>query len=156
MSCQIQDPGVYLYSGDTDVMGVYDIISQERLSEDDLRDIKSNFTTTTQAGPGQSKGPLDRSQIISGSFRLMTKNSNITGLPTLMLTNRNVSIGSGEPTAVQKLWVYRIVQFVTGPNAGDSLVIPASTFVLVGEVFKESELVYMQRLKRSYELATGN
>ena len=37
VACRIQDPGVYLYSGDTDVFCVYDIISQERLSEDDLK-----------------------------------------------------------------------------------------------------------------------
>ena len=156
MSCQVQDPGAYQYSGDQDVFCIYDIVSQERLSEDDLKLMKTNCDTFVQAGPGQSRGPLDRSQIVSGSYRLMTKNANVTGLAGLMLTNRNVSLGSGEPTAVQKLWVYRIVMFLQTPSPGDFLCIPASTFVLVGEVFKESELVYMQRLKRSYELATGN
>lgn len=156
MSCTVQDPGAYQYSGATDVFCVYDLVSQERLSEDDLKLMKTHCDTFTQAGPGQSRGPLDRAQIISGTYRLMTKNANIVDLPGLMLTQRSVSFGSGQPTAVQKLWVYRIVMFLQTPNAGDFLCIPASTFVVMGEVFKESELVYMQRLKRSYELATGN
>lgn len=153
LSCRIQDPGIYMYSGDADVFGVYDIVSQERLSNEDMRTIKSNFTATTQAAPGMNNGPLDRAQIVSGTFRLFTKNANITGLPTLMLNARTVKFGSGQPTAVQKLWCYRIVVFVTGPLVGDTLTIPASTLILLADVFKEDDLVYMQRLKRSYELA---
>ena len=152
VSCRIQDPGIYMYSGDADVFGVYDIVSQERLSNEDMRTIKSNFTPTTQSAPGMSAGPLDRSQIVSGTFRLFTKNANITGLPTLMLNARTVRFGSGQPTAVQKLWCYRIVVFVTGPLQNDLLVIPAATLVLLANVYKEDELPYMMRLKRSYEL----
>lgn len=154
VTCRLQDPGVYMYSGDADVFGVYDIVSQERLTEEDMRSIKANFTATTQSAPGMSAGPLDRAQIVSGTFRLFTKNSNIVGLPTLMLNARTVRFGSGSPTAVQKLWCYRIVVFITGPLLGDTLTIPASTLILIGDVYKEDELPYMMRLKRSYELST--
>jgi len=153
VACRIQDPGVYLYSGDTDVFCVYDIISQERLSEDDLKLMKTNCDTFQQAAPGMNKGPLDQSQIVSGTYRLFTKNANVTGLPSLMLNARTVKFGSGSPTAVQKLWVYRIVMFLQTPVAGDFLVIPATTVALLADVYKEDEIPYMMRLKRSYELA---
>jgi len=153
VACRIQDPGVYLYSGDTDVFCVYDIISQERLSEDDLKLMKTNCDTFQQAAPGMNKGPLDHSQIVSGTYRLFTKNANVTGLPGLMLNARTVKFGSGSPTAVQKLWVYRIVMFLQTPVAGDFLVIPATTVALLADVYKEDEIPYMMRLKRSYELA---
>ena len=153
VACRIQDPGVYLYSGDTDVFCVYDIISQERLSEDDLKLMKTNCDTFIQAAPGMNLGPLDYSQIVSGTYRLFTKNASVVGLSGLMLNARTVKFGSGNPTAVQKLWVYRIVIFLQTPVAGDKLVIPATNVILLADVFKEDELVYMQRLKRSYELA---
>ena len=75
------------------------------------------------------------------------------GVSGLMVNARTVKFGSGNPTAVQKLWVYRIVIFLQTPVAGDKLVIPATNVILLADVFKEDELVYMQRLKRSYELA---
>jgi len=84
---------------------------------------------------------------------LFTKNASVVGLPGLMLNARTVKFGSGNPTAVQKLWVYRVVMFLQTPAPGDLLVIPAANIVLLGDIFKEEELVYMQRLKRSYELA---
>jgi hypothetical protein len=150
---KIQDPGIYTYSGDADVFACYDIISQERLSEADLEQIKFNNTTLRQSAPGQALGPLDRSQVVSGTYRLFAKNANIASLPTLMLNQRTVRFGSGNATAVQKLWVYRLIVFIVGPSAGDVLVVPASTVVLMGNVVKEDEIPYLMRLKRSYELA---
>jgi hypothetical protein len=154
LDCRIQDPGAYLYSGDADAMVMYDIVSNERLSEDDLKLFKTNNDLFVQSGPGMPKGPLDRAQIISGTYRLFTKNANVTGIPTLMLNARTVRFGSGNPTAVQKLWVYRIAVFFSTPTAGEFLAIPATTVVLIGDVYKEGDVEYMMRLKRSYELAT--
>jgi hypothetical protein len=151
---RIQDPGAYLYSGDADAMVMYDIVSNERLSEDDLKLFKTNNDLFVQSGPGMPKGPLDRAQIISGTYRLFTKNANITGIPTLMLNARTVRFGSGNPTNVQKLWVYRIAVFFATPVAGEFLAIPATTVLLMADIYKEDELPYMMRLKRSYELAT--
>jgi hypothetical protein len=155
LDCRIQDPGAYLYSGDSDAMAVYDIVSNERLSETDLKLIKTNNDLFVQSAPGMAEGPLDRAQIISGTYRLFTKNANITGIPTLMLNARTVRFGSGNPTNVQKLWVYRIVVFFGTPLAGEFLAIPASSVLLISDVYKEGDLEYMMRLKRSYELATG-
>ena len=42
LDCRVQDPGAYLYSGDSDAMVMYDIVSNERLSEDDLKLFKTN------------------------------------------------------------------------------------------------------------------
>ncbi len=156
VDARVQDPGVYTYSGMEDVFMCYDLFSQERLSEDDLKLIKSNHTLTTMSAPGMPDGPLDRSQITFGLFRMFAKNANITGLPTMMLNTRTVRFGSGSATAVQKLWCYRIIVFMQTPANGDEVLIPATTQVMIGDVRKEEELPYMMRLRRSYELATGN
>jgi len=153
MDAKVQDPGVYTYSGNEDIFICYDIYSQERLSEDDLKLIKSNHTTTTMSAPGMSEGPLDRSQIVFGLSRVFARNTTVTGLQTLMLNARTVRFGSGNPTAVQKLWAYRIIVFLQTPANEDTLVIPASTLVLVAQIVQEDDLPYMMRLKRSYELS---
>jgi hypothetical protein len=100
-----------------------------------------------------SEGPLDRSQIVFGLSRVFARNTTVTGLQTLMLNTRTVRFGSGNPTAVQKLWAYRIVVFLQTPADADKLLIPASTFVLIAQVVQEDDLPYMMRLKRSYELS---
>lgn len=153
ISVKVQDPGVYMYTGDADVFCVYDILSMERLSEDDLKLIKTNCKVDRQSAPGQARGPLDRSQVMFGLYRFFAKNGNITGLPQLMLNARTVRFGSGHSTAVQKLWIYRIVVFIQSPANNDKLTIPGCTFVLNAEITKEDEVPYMFRLKRSYELA---
>jgi len=156
ISVIVQDPGIYQFNGNPDVFAMYDLVSMERLTTADLQSIKANMTTEVQNAPGMPKGPLDRAQIIYGQFRLMAANSTVVGLPTMMLNARTVRFGSGNPTAVSKLWCYRIIAFVSTPTANDRLTIPAATFVLNIKVVKESELPYMMRLKRSYELSTGN
>jgi hypothetical protein len=153
IDAKVQDPGVYTYSGNEDIFICYDIFSQERLTEDDLRLIKSNHTITNMSAPGMSEGPLDRSQIVFGLSRVFARNTTVTGLQTLMLNTRTVRFGSGNPTAVQKLWAYRIVVFLQTPADADKLLIPASTFVLIAQVVQEDDLPYMMRLKRSYELS---
>jgi|TARA_R110002096_G_scaffold202866_1_gene387629 hypothetical protein len=156
ISVLVQDPGIYMSTTSTDVFAMYDIVSMERLSNDDLGSIKTGMTTIQQNAPGMPLGPLDRAQVIYGKFRLFAKNSSITGLSSLMLNARTSRFGSGNATAVSKLWCYRIVVFVETPADGETVTIPASTFVLNVDVVKETELPYMMRLKRSYELATGN
>ena len=152
-SGRVQDPGIHTFSGENDCFQIFDILSQERLTEADLSTIKSNNTLTTSRAPGQSNGPLDRSQVIYGRFRLFTKNANLTSLPSLMLNCRDVRFGSGNATTVQKLWWYRIILFTTTPEPNATMLIPASTFVLIGDVAKEGDGEYLMRLKRSYELA---
>jgi len=150
---KVQDPGVYLYSGSGHVFCVYDILSQERLSEAEIDFIGENNRTNRQSAPGMPRGPLDREQIIFGLYRFFSNNTSQTGMPQLMLNARTVRFGSGQPTAVQKLWAYRIVIFADSPAADDTIVIPAATFVLNAQIVKEEDLPYLMRLKRSYELS---
>jgi hypothetical protein len=74
--------------------------------------------------------------------------------PTLLVPSTAGTFGSASPTAVQKLWIYRVI--VPGAGSGDPIIIqvPASRFVLAADIVKEDDLPYMMRLKRSYELAT--
>lgn len=152
-SGRVQDAGIHTFSGNTDCFQIYDILSNERLTEEMLREIKANNRDIRSKAPNSIHGPLDYSQVIYGRYRLFSKNANLTSLPDLMLNCRDVRFGSGQATTVQKLWWYRIIVFTTTPENDEFILVPASTFVLVAEVGKEDDLAYIMRQKRSYELA---
>lgn len=63
------------------------------------------------------------------------------------------SFGSNEPTAASKLYLYRwILINQSGPAAvGDNMVLPPVRYLGVGVSGKEADLVYIERLRRSYE-----
>lgn len=63
------------------------------------------------------------------------------------------SFGSNEPTAASKLYLYRwiILDQAGVPAVGDNLNIPPVRYVGIGVSGKEDDLVYIERLRRSYE-----
>jgi len=136
--------------GDPDYrLVVLDIISQEKL---DVEQIYTNYTTSYDI-PGSPASKEDWTQLLMLNFRLMTLQTDFSAA-TLLLPATSGSFGSAEPTAVQKLWLYRIIM----PGANDLsetvCTIPPTRFVMGAEIVQEDELPYMMRLKRSYELAT--
>ncbi len=152
-SCYVQDPGVYLFQGADQVHCVYDVLSQERLTTTDLQQLANNNRVNRQMALGMPEGPLDRSQVVFGLYRFFSHNTTNVGLPELMVETRAVRFGSGQPTAVQKLWAYRIVIFFDTPANNLISTIPASHFIMNADIFKEKEGPYFMRLKRSYELS---
>jgi len=127
---------------------ILDIVSQEKL------DINETVLEMLQGNlPGQPLSKHDFTQILMCQFRLLA--------PTLQFNTASIvtpinlgQFGSLEPTAASKLWIYRIVYpTATTISAGDTFSVPATRFIMNGAVAKESELEYMMRLKRSFELA---
>ena len=143
---QLQD-GLPYFSGQTESLEVYDVVSQERLDPHD-------FITYSLGGdyPGSPGSNEDWKQILMCNTRFMTPQGDFQ-FATLMLPATQGSFGSSEPTAVQKLWLYRII-LVRGGTEGSTLYAPATRFVLGADIIQEEDLPYMMRLKRSYELST--
>ena len=146
----IQDPGIYGNTSETTpAMAVIDIITDKLIDPSQCIDFAYIY-----ANNGSMYGMLgndnDATTIVMGQYRFMTGNSNLT-YPNMMRTEVSTSFSSGEPTAASKLYCYRIVQpFVDGDTT--TLSIPASRFYLTGVRDQEEDLIYMMRLKRSYEL----
>jgi len=127
---------------------VWDIISQERLNPATVVSLIDSLDYPSS--PGSTE---DWSQILMCNFRFFTLTNEFQD-NTLLLPATGGALGSSEPTAVQKLWTYRIVSPAAIDLEGMTINIPATRFVAGIEVIKEDELPYMMRLKRSYELAT--
>lgn len=144
----VQDPGTYKSNNPAMAFAVLDIISQERLT---IAQIETAVLANNM--PGMSETTQDFIQIVAGTYRLMLQNTTL--LPNLLTTIQRKEFGSGSPSTVAKLWCYRFITPVEGSWApGNTLEIPAARFILTGTVIQESELPFLMRQKRSYELAT--
>ena len=127
---------------------VWDIISQERLDAETVVNLLDSLNY-----PGSFGSKNDWSQILMCNFRLFTTQNDFQ-VTSLLLPATGGALGSSEPTAVQKLWTYRIVSAAATDLDNVGINIPATRFLAGIEVIKEDDLPYMMRLKRSYELAT--
>jgi len=152
----VQDPGVYRMlpgaTSTTSSLYVLDLITSTPIDPNAtmLSDLLGNMQ-----GPGMFGNDESFETILYGLFRVFAENSTIK-IPNFQQLQRSQRFESGEPTAADKLYCYRIVQ-ISADGALDAglsyIVIPASRQLIAGMIDEESELVYMQRLKRSYELA---
>jgi len=152
----VQDPGVYRMlpgaASTTSSLYVMDIITSTPINPNDVMvaDQLGNMQ-----GPGMFGSDETFETIVYGLLRVFAENSTIK-IPNFQQLQRSQRFESGEPTAADKLYCYRIVQIssVGALDAGTSyIVVPAARQLVAGRIKEETELVYMQRLKRSYELA---
>jgi hypothetical protein len=158
----IQDPGVYLFNPQTIIpdapqqaMQVLDIItSVPIIGAQGILDVaQTQLPFPNNTGLGMLGGSHDFTTILFGMYRFFTANTNIP-YPAYLQLERSQRFDSGEPTAVDKLYCYRIVATLQQDLIdGDAIGIPACRQLVSGVFSEETELVYMQRLKRGYELA---
>ena len=158
----LQDPGVYIFLPQTILpdapqqsIQVLDIVTSVPLKGLqgilDVADLNRPFNGNT--GLGLLGSTHEFETILFGMYRFFTANTNIP-FPGYCQLERSQRFDSGEPNASDKLFCYRIVStFQQDLVEGDTLSIPAARQLIGGAFDDESELVYMQRLKRSYELA---
>lgn len=88
--------------------------------------------------------------------RLYARNVNVPGGTGFMQLIDRAQLGSLEATAADKLFITRVVlpYSNTAPyHDFTTIAVPPSRVGFIGTMTKESDLEYMMRLKRSYELA---
>ncbi len=143
---QLQD-GMPYFGTQLESIEVFDVVSQERLDPNDF--IQYTLSGDYPGSPGSNE---DWRQILMCNTRFMTQQTDFQ-FADLFLPSTQGSFGSSEPTAVQKLWLYRIV-LCRGAVENSTMILPATRFILGADIIDEDDLSYMMRLKRSYELST--
>jgi hypothetical protein len=154
----LQDPGIYTLGIQTllpdapqQALQVLDIITSVPMDINQVALLQS--PSPNNAGPAMLGSEYDFSTILFGMYRFFTANTNMP-YPAYQQLERSQRFDSGEPTAVDRLFCYRIVRSLQQDLIdGDTIGIPACRQLVSGVFSEESELVYMQRLKRGYELA---
>lgn len=152
----VQDPGVYRMlpgaASTTSSLYVLDLITSTPI---DPSKVMVTDLLGLMQGPGMFGSDETFETILYGMFRVFAENNTIK-IPNFQQLQRSQRFESGEPTAADKLYCYRIVQIsAVGPLDPNIsyIVVPAARQLIAGRIDEESELVYMQRLRRSYELA---
>ena len=152
MSVGLQDPGIYvfqpvqgsLFNG----MHVLDIVTSVPMDLSTVGNLQGQGI-----GPAMLGSLYEFETILFGTYRFFTQNANIP-YPNYQQLERSQRFDSGEPTAADKLYCYRLVVLLSsGLDTASQVKIPAARHLIGGVMGEEADLVYMQRLKRSYELA---
>ena len=149
----LQDPGVHTFLAGVGAtytaVQILDIITSAPMDLLEIADAQSTFNI----GPGMIGSSRDAERILMGRFRFFTPNTFLT-YPNYVQLERSQTFGSGDPTAADRLFCYRVVTLITDDlSPGSVIVVPAARQIIRGKMGEESERVYLQRLKRSYELA---
>jgi hypothetical protein len=121
----------------------FDLLTTRRLTDDECGSQFLNPMTT----PGFLGSTLDLMELIYGEQRTYVENQQVDG--TFITTNTE-TFGSGNPTAMDKLHWTRIY-LVKFSNAS-SVITQPTNLVVQAITSKEKDLVWMERLRRSYVL----
>jgi len=118
----------------------YDFITSRKLTVAEL----STFTEE----PGFLPSTLDLMQLIYGEKRVWGQNQNIPG--TFIIVDAETS-GTGDAMAMDKLHWTRLIVYLAGATTANVLASPTN-LVVSAVTAKEKDLVWMERLRRSYVL----
>jgi len=117
----------------------FDFISTRRLTSAEL----TNYANL----PGFSGSTVDLMEIIYGERMLYGENGTIPGT---FVQISGETFGSGNPTAMDKMHWTRL--YVTNVADGEQLAILPTNLVVQAMTVEEKDLVWMERLRRSYVL----
>jgi len=120
----------------------YDILS--------TRKIQLNEIAFFPVVPGFLGGPatLDLMETVYGQSRNYATNATIVGT---YVTTDTATFGTGDAVATDKLHWTRIIVFSTAGNPGQLTIYP-SNLVVAATTAREKELIWIERLRRSYVL----
>jgi len=150
--------GASLQEGDSFAMGnptasgavrVFDMLTKARIRDSAFDD--SKFITTIHLNwcpPGFLQSDHDLEQILYGSYRRFTHDSTVTAST---IKTDQTSWGAGSATAGNKIYITRAIP-LTGNTQAGSVLVPSAAYVLPVSYVNEKELVYLERLRRSYVL----
>jgi hypothetical protein len=148
----IQEPGNFeLNFATPQRIEVIEFISNTQFNRRRLALIADDWEVEN-AVPGMMNSRVNYENIIDGRWRQFSPDTTLaTGSAVTMKAS---SFGSCEPSASESLFAYVMIKLDDPFNVGpmDTLFIPGRRFLLGGAAVEESELAYIQRLRRSYVL----
>ena len=99
--------------------------------------------------PGMLDSNYNLEEIFGGRFRQYIPNTNLNNIANQYATE---IWGAGDATAGDKIYITRIVAPFIALGEGTVIVVPPQAILIPAAVVEEKDLVYMERLRRSYVL----
>jgi len=133
----------------------FDIITTRRLTDTEITNWA--LAGVSEDPPGFLENTTDLMQVIYGERTTFAQNNNIIGLAgALYVTIDKETFGSGNPTASDKLHWTRVYWLnghnIPEPTSVQVINIPAANLIVQALTVEEKDLVWMERLRRSYVL----
>jgi len=125
-----------------------DILSTRRITDAEI----SNWGIpgVTEDPPGFLDSTLDLMEVIYGERTTFAQNNNILNLSgAKYVILEKETFGSGNPSASDRLHWTRCY-WMNGSGPTESLMLPATNLVVQAVTAEEKDLVYIERLRRSY------
>lgn len=124
------------------VITVYDFITTRKITDAEL-------IATINSPPGFLESTLDLMQCTYGLRQSLAQNAQIPGT---FINVDGGTFGSGNPSASDKLHWTRllITTMAKGEDVTGAVAIPPANLVIQATTTEEKDLVYMERLRRSY------
>jgi hypothetical protein len=142
-------------SGSTGILEVtvVDILSTRVLTDDEITNWGAIAGSNSDDLPGFLDSTVDLMQVIYGERTTYVSNNTMApGLAgSVYVTLGADTFGSGVPTAMDKLHWTRAI-WVNGAGDNETLTIGGTNLVIQAMTDKEKDLVWMERLRRSYVL----
>lgn len=101
-------------------------------------------------GPGMILSNYNLEEVFAGRHRQFVPNTTLNNV--LMQNDENIW-GAGDATAGDKIYITRIVSTGIAIKDGSLLLVPPQAIIVPATLADEKDLVYMERLRRSYVLA---
>ena len=135
----VQNAIAPVLSADIDTCYIQDYVTTRRMTDAECGPLfspKAGFLDST----------MDLMQVVYGEWAAW---SNSTDTAAQSVKTSADTFGSGNPTAMDKLHITRVVSVIQGGDA-DSITLGAANYVIGAITQEEKDLVYMERLRRSY------
>jgi hypothetical protein len=132
----------------------WDIVSKAKMSDNALDG--SHWVDGTGlfgwSAPGMAESNYNLEEVFAGRFRQFTPN---TTLNNILQQNTEQLWGSGDATAGSKIYITRVISPIILSNGVTPTIgfIPPMAVIVPATLADEKDLVYMERLRRSYVLA---
>jgi len=135
-----------VYTGVIPQMFELDYITTRRITDDELTEIGNDNSL-----PGFHSSTLDLMEMIYGERLSYAVNAQIAGTFIQVGEER---FGSGNPTAMDKMhWTRHII--IPGAAPGATLQVYPTNLIVQALTVEEKDLVWLERLRRSYVLQGG-
>jgi len=130
-----------------------DILSTRRLTDDEINNWGAVLVPSAQDVPGFLDSTVDLMHVVYGERVTYVSNSTMAvGLVgAVYVTLGADTFGSGNPIATDKLHWTRVA-WANGSGDGEVLTLGATNLISQVTTAKEKDLVYLERLRRSYIL----
>jgi len=144
----------YTTSLATGALQVWDLITQEYIDDDTFDGVLAGSGNWIAPGLTSGKSTLGSIRVHYGNARSFQYGAitALGGSPFLPNQTRSSSWGAGSASAGQKLYVTRAFHLSSAlnPELGNEIVSPPTAVVVPALIAKETDLRYIERLRRSY------